>query len=191
MRWAEGYPGVHVVAKEDARRRRGQGSVEVVVLAQEWCRWPAEEPVHRRDGERWWWWRRRSSNIVGDLLDTLSSGWHWGLARVVAAVATAVQDKVTVLAAVCRTVVKNTAVAMAAVTVVTAEAAEAGIAAAESMVWTTTLPSEKTKECRSNGRQVHPCHFSYLSFFFCFLFRQSPELAFFSLGRDKVADNVL
>jgi hypothetical protein len=71
----------------------------------------------------------------------------------------AVQGEVTAMAAVCRTAVKNTAVAVATVTVVTAEAAEAGTAAAESMVWTTTLPSEKTKECKSNGRQVHPCHF--------------------------------
>jgi hypothetical protein len=97
-----------------------------------------------------------------------------------------VQDEVTAMAAVCRTAVKNTAVAVATVTVVTAEAAEAGTTAAESMVWTTTLPSEKTKECRLNGQQVHPCHFSYLSFFCCFFFRRSPELAFFSLGRDKV-----
>jgi hypothetical protein len=111
----------------------------------------------------------------------------------------AVQDEVTAMAAVCRTAVKNTAVAVATVTVVTAEAAEAGTAAAESMVWTTTLPSEKTKECRSNGRQVHPCHFSYLSFFCCFLFRRSPELAFSLSAETKcsfwqrlcVADNVL
>jgi hypothetical protein len=86
----------------------------------------------------------------------VSSVWHWGPARVAAAVATAVQDEVTATAAVCRT-----AVAVAAESSATAEAAGASTAATETMGQTATLSTEKVKECRSNGRQVHPCHLSY------------------------------
>jgi predicted ATPase len=63
----------------------------------------------------------------------VSSVWHWGPARVAAAVATAVQDEVTATAAVCRTAVKNTTVAVAAENSATAEAAGAITAATETM----------------------------------------------------------
>jgi hypothetical protein len=105
---------------------------------------------------------------------------------------------VTATAAVCRTAVKNTAVAVvaensatakAAVAVAaencaTAEAAGASTVATETMGRTATLPTEKAKECRSNGRQVHPCHLSYL-FLFPFFFLCS------FWQRLCVADNVL
>jgi hypothetical protein len=80
-----------------------------------------------------------------------------------------VQDEVTPTAAVCRTAVKNMAVAVAAETSATAEAVGASTVAKETMGWTATLPSEKAKECGSNGRQVNPCHLSYL-FLFPFFF---------------------
>jgi hypothetical protein len=104
--------------------------------------------------------------------------------RVAAAVATAVQDEVTATAAVCRTAVKNMAVAVAAENSATAEAAGASTAAMETMGRTATLPTEKAKECRSNGRQVHPCHLSYLSLFSFFVL-----CSFWQ--RLCVADNVL
>jgi hypothetical protein len=68
----------------------------------------------------------------------VSSVWHWGPARVAAAVATTVQDEVTATAAVCRTAVKNTAVVVAAENSATAEAAGASTAATETMGRTVT-----------------------------------------------------
>jgi hypothetical protein len=77
----------------------------------------------------------------------VSSVWHWGPARVAAAVATAVQDEVSATAAVRRTAVKNTEVAVVAENSATAEAAGASTAATETMGRTATLPTEKAKEC--------------------------------------------
>jgi hypothetical protein len=187
---AESHSGVQAVVIEDARCRREQDGV-VVVLSQERCRMPAKEPVHGWDGERRRWRRRRSCDIGGDLLDTLSSGVHWSLAWiavaeatvVAATVTTAVQDEGAATTALSRTtmtslsksarataavamVAEADAMALAAEASTVAEAAETSTAVSKAMATckgrVAILSLEKTKECRGKSRQVS-CHL-YLPF---------------------------
>lgn len=145
MCWAERHSGVQAVVIEDARCRREQGGV-AVVLAQEWCRRPAKEPVHGWDGERRRWRRGRSCDIGGDLLDTLSIDVHSSLAWVAAAAATvttAVQDEGAAMAALSRTATAGLGQSKSArVTAAVAVAAEADAMALAAEASTATEAAE-------------------------------------------------